>query len=72
MDQQIAIAVGIALIVLCSAGLVLLLPTLAIASVRGNVRGAGRIVALLVALAAVALVVSAAIGAMPSAYLVLF
>lgn len=71
MDERLLVMAGVAVVAVCSIAFVASLPALAMAAVRMNVRGCGRIAAGMSVLTGVALVVSFGVGSSPSAYSIL-
>ena len=70
MNGQAAILLGLGVVSICSIGFVLTLPALAGVAMRGNRAALVRLSILLAGLAAVALAISAALGATPASYLI--
>jgi len=68
MDEQIRLGVALVLIALGSITVVVAVPTLALAAVRGNARGAIRLGVVTILVVALAIVVAAVVGSVPAAY----
>lgn len=71
VTEQSTLAVAIVAVGVCGICFMLIVPAMAVEAVRGNIAGAVRLLTFGVALAAVALTVSAVLGATPAAYSIL-